>query len=377
MDVDANGPRWTWQPLRDGSTLGIVRFWRGDTLVDLHKLDLANAGNRGLYVERMREHAPEVQDLASTLLAFAQQASLGTASGDNSAADITLLDCADAWSKDDRTPVVPTGLPWCDRPMEGGLPIGGIVALVAYPNIGKSPLAIQWTLSALIHDPTLHVVYGLGEMNRQGFAGRVACAGAALLGSPEPITMKAARLRTPEARAALVKVCEAVGPRLHVVPAPLTLDGIEHKVVKTRARLVVVDYLQLIRSPEKTTDRVQELDHIIGRIRDMAIERECAVIAISSMAKSAGSSSRIGQLAKGSGEIDYAVELAYVGTHPEVDHEGKPVVASDGTTGVTWQCKKARNLELLDLELRFDGDTQTYNEAIEFPEFARFAQKAV
>jgi hypothetical protein len=104
---------------------------------------------------------------------------------------------------------------------------------------------------------------------------------------------------------------------------------------------------------------VQELDAIIGRLRDMAINRECAVIVISSMAKSAGTTSRIGQFGKGTGEIDYAVEMLYVGEVEE--HNGKPDIAPDGTVGVAWRCKKARNLEPRDLVLRFDGATQIYS----------------
>lgn len=69
-----------------------------------------------------------------------------------------------------------------------------------------------------------------------------------------------------------------------------------------------------MRPPDETADRVQQLDQIVSRIRDLAITRESAFVAISSMTKSAEAASRIGQLAKGSGEIDYAVDLL-LGSH--------------------------------------------------------------
>jgi hypothetical protein len=257
-------------------------------------------------------------------------------------------------------------------PTEGGLPIGGIVALVAYPQVGKTALALQWTLAALVTDPTLRAVWGLGEMSPAALGRRMACVAAALVDGCDPVTMNDAGRRTPSARAANVALCNVIGDRLAIVPAPLTVDAIEARVVATGARLVVVDYLQLIRSPDKTTDRVQELDAIIGRLRDLAINRECAVVVISSMAKAAGTSSRIGQFGKGSGEIDYAVELLYVGQADERD--GRPEVASDGSVGVVWHCKKARNLEQRDLQLRFDGATQTYSPA-GFDEFSSFAPR--
>jgi len=188
------------------------------------------------------------------------------------------------------------------------------------------------------------------------------------------VTMRDAGERTKEARAANLALCSVIGERLAIVPSPLTVEVIESRVAASGARLVVIDYLQLLKSPERTADRVQELDWIIGRIREMAIARECAVVCISSMARAAGVASRAGQIAKGSGEIDYAVELLYLGEREERD--GDPVIAEDGTVGVVWHCKAARNLEQRHLSLRFDRELQTYV-AAGFPEFAGFPVEPV
>lgn len=286
------------------------------------------------------------------------QAAANAASGNT---PLTLIDAVDAWLKHERAPVIPTGLGWFDGPTEGGLPIGGITAIVAPPNAGKSPFALQVTLAAMIRDPDLHAVWGLGEMTLQAMARRTACVASTMLDGCTAVTMQGAGDRTAAARSANVSLCTMIGDRLAIVPAPLTVDRIEERVVATGARLVVIDYLQLIRGGD-ATDRVQELEHIIGRIRDLAITRECAVICISSMARSANATSRIGQLAKGATEIDYAVELLYVG---EVDANGHDI---------TWRCMKARNLEKRDLELYFDGASQTFS-ARGFSEFAAFAQR--
>ena len=164
-----------------------------------------------------------------------------------------------------------------------------------------------------------------------------------------------------EARQTLVALVNRIGERLTIVPAPLTVDRIDDEVVRTGATLVVVDYLQLMRGDGN--DRVQELDGIIGRIRQLAVTREAAVIVISSMAKSAGPGSRIGQYARGSGEFDYAAELLFVGVADERPDE-------HGIIDVTWQCKKARNLAERDIELRFDGACQTFAAAVQpFTEF--------
>ncbi|RLS80167.1 MAG: hypothetical protein DWI03_00080 [Planctomycetota bacterium] len=284
------------------------------------------------------------------------QAATNAAAGNR---PLTLLDAVDAWAKHERAPVVPTGLGWFDGPTEGGLPVGGITALVALPNAGKSPLALQMTLAALISDPALRAVWGLGEMTLQAMARRTACVASTMLDGCDPVTMQGAGDRTDAARAANVALCGVIGDRLAIVPAPLTVDRIEERVIATGAQLVVIDYLQLIRGGD-ATDRVQELEHIIGRIRDLAITRECAVVCISSMARAAGASTRIGSCAKGATEIDYAVELLYVG---EADANGHDV---------TWRCLKARNLEKRDLLLYFDGASQTFS-LRGFDEFSAFA----
>ena len=275
---------------------------------------------------------------------------------------LTLLDAVDAWAKHERAPVVATGLGWFDGPTEGGLPVGGITALVALPNAGKSPLALQMTLAALIRDPTLRAVWGLGEMTLQAMARRTACVASTMLDGSDPVTMQGAGDRTAAARAANLALCNVIGDRLAIVPAPLTVDRIEERVIATGARLVVIDYLQLIRGGD-ATDRVQELEHIIGRIRDLAITRECAVVCISSMARAANTTTRIGSCAKGATEIDYAVELLYVG---EADANGHDV---------TWRCLKARNLEKRDLVLYFDGASQTFSQS-GFDEFSSFAPRS-
>jgi replicative DNA helicase len=274
---------------------------------------------------------------------------------------LTLIDCIDQWAKHERTPTIPTGMQWFDGPTEGGLPIGGIVGIVAYPGAGKTALCIQLALAALVNDPKLCCVWALGELAPHAMGRRMTCVASAVLPNCEPVTTSDAGQRSKAARAAGVALCNAIGERLAMVSPPLTVDAIDARVASTGARLVVIDYLQLIRSSDKTSDRVQELDGIIGQIRDMAIKRDCAVVVVSSMARATSTTSRAGQLARGSAEIDYAVELLYVGEAEE--HDGKPDIGPDGTVGVAWRCKKARNLEPRDLLLRFDGATQTYDAA--------------
>jgi len=280
---------------------------------------------------------------------------------------LTLLDALDQWAKTETTPVVPTGFQWCDNTIGGGLPIGGLTALVAAPGVGKSALALQWVAGALVTDPTLKVAWGLGEMTPAGLARRIITVASSLLGGEE-VSMAASGRRAQSARATAVRLAEIIGERLVIVPPTLTVEAIDAAVGASGAKLVVIDYLQLVSVPDGGRDRTADLDRTVGRIREMAVSRECAVILVSSMAKTTTTASRAGTIGRGSGEIDYCVDLLFLGEREE--RNGEPVIGDDGAVGVRWHCKKSRNGEPRDLVLRFDGSTQSFGAAAAVPDKA-------
>jgi replicative DNA helicase len=241
------------------------------------------------------------------------------------------------------------------------LPVGGLVALVAAPAVGKSALALQWIVAALESDPDLRAVWAAGEMTMAGIGGRLVAVGSGIVGGCQRVRKDDAGLPDDRVRQARAAVAASIGDRLTFVEPSLTVAKMDAAVVSTGAKILMVDYLQLVTVPDGGRDRVADLDRTIGGIRDIATRRECAVIVASSMSKVSGTTSRAGQLARGSAELDYAADLIFLGDHDGVDDKGNPVKASDGTTGVAWRCKKNRNGEQRDLVLRFNGDYQTYN----------------
>ncbi len=274
----------------------------------------------------------------------------------------TALDAIDRWSRHEKTPTVATGFSWFDGSTDGGLPVGGIVALVAPPGAGKSALALQLTAGAMLADADLRAVWSAGEMSLAGIGRRLVTVSSGFVDGAEPVTMAEAGRGAPRARAAAKLVAEAIGDRLAFVEPPLTVAAIDAAAARTAARLVVVDYLQLVAVPDGGRDRVADLDRTVGQFRDMAIRRECAVIVVSSIAKATNAAAHAGQLGRGTAEIGFAAELVYAAEREETP-DGRPMVGPDGAVAVTWRCAKARNAELRDLVTTFDGAAQTFHPA--------------
>jgi hypothetical protein len=192
-----------------------------------------------------------------------------------------------------------------------------------------------------------------------GIGRRLVTVASGLVEGAEPVTMGGAGHGTPRARAAAVRIAEAFGARLAFVEAPLTVEAIDAAVARAGARLLVVDYLQLIAVPDGGRDRVADLDRLVGRLRDMAIGRELAVVLVSSVANRSTAADHAGQVGRGTAEIGFAAELVYTAEREETP-DGRPVIGPDGTVAATWRCAKSRNGEPRDLVTRFDGAAQTF-----------------
>jgi replicative DNA helicase len=319
-------------------------------VVELHARRHAITAAAGM-VDGLRtggDPAGMVEGWAATLERVREAGTAGRQAG-----VLTFAEVATAWESHQETPVIRTGCLPFDLAMDGGLPVGGVTALAAEPGLGKSAMALQWVLGALLNDPELRVVWGLGEMTPQAFGRRAACVGAQLLGLPA-VTMRAAGGRADAAKSTMRELAGAIGDRLTVVQAPLTVDRLEREVVNATARLAVVDYLQLMGGDG--ADRVGELEALAGRLRQLAIAREAAVVIVSSVAKSTGrpgSPARVGTVCKGAAEIDYMVEFLFHG-----ERDGEP--DEHGIVSVNWACRKARNARRTDVTLRLDGAIQYF-----------------
>lgn len=267
----------------------------------------------------------------------------------------TLLDAIDEWLRLEATPVVPTGFSPIDTLCGGGLPIGGLFVVAAPPSVGKSALALQLTLGALEHDRSLNAVWCMGEMRKDALARRAVCHWSTR-GAMHPVSMSAADQRTDLARGAAANMAAAIADRLSLVKPPLLIQKIEQAVIERKAKLVIVDYVQLVEL-DGAQDRRAEIDGIVKRVRRLSLEHGVAVVCVSNIAKMVSGDTRIGAIGKESSELDFAADVLLLGIPDQDDSQ-------NGTRTVRWACKKNRHGPCEDVVAEFDGRLQTFTTAL-------------
>ena len=280
----------------------------------------------------------------------------------------TLVDALAQWRSMESTPVIETGFAALDAAMDGGLPVGGMTVIAAAPSCGKSALALQAVLGALELDPKLHAVWCLGEMTLEAIARRSICNWSTGAGR-RVVKMLSAKQRSRGAMETADDLSANVASRLHIVKSPLTVERIEAGIAATGARVLVIDYVQLVRLAG-AADRRAEIDGVVLRLRSLVLEQMVAAILISNIAKGVTAETRIGAICKESSELDFAADILLQGhTDQQAD--------DDGMRPVTWLCKKGRDAQVRDLETIFDGKLQTFTNAAaqEHEEFAAFADR--
>lgn len=299
---------------------------------------------------------------AADLIAAAKAVEAAAENVENADRTETLTDAVNDWLMMEDPEVVPTGFWPVDGLCGGGIPIGGLFVLAAPPSVGKSALALQLTLGALDTDESLRAVWCMGEMRKEALARRAACHWSTRR-EMHPVSMSAADQRTDLARGASVNMVNAIGNRLSFVKPPLTIQKIEQTVIEKKAKLVVIDYVQLVEL-DGASDRRAEIDGIVKRVRRLSLEHNVAVVCVSNIAKLVSADTRIGAIGKESSELDFAADVLLLGV-TEAPEDG------NGLRGVRWACKKNRHGACQDIETMFDGRMQTFT-APQEPEYDEF-----
>lgn len=167
--------------------------------------------------------------------------------------------------------------------MTGGFYEGNLTIVAARPSMGKTSLVLSFALAAARAEGGNVAVFSL-EMSGKEIVRRLA----SMLGRVSMGVMRRSKLSY-ENYDALANACET----LYSMPifvddtsdvSPLEMRG---KCRRLKAEgglsMVVVDYLQLMRSNRKTENRVQEISDIARSLKALSKELEVPVIALSQL----------------------------------------------------------------------------------------------
>ena len=202
------------------------------------------------------------------------------------------------WASGD-APRIRLGLPVIDDKTQGGPSPGELVMILARSGVGKTSVACNIAIN-LMGTPT--VFFSL-EM-----AARMLLLRMAAIKSNTPTFVIEQQLRyqheSPSvtktvAEFPLLSICD--DPAMSIKGMGAYLDATEG-VWGTSAKVVIVDYLELVKPPFGTGDGLASVDGTARKLKDFARERDCVVIVLHQLSMGAMKSKRV--VGGGAREID-------------------------------------------------------------------------
>jgi len=186
--------------------------------------------------------------------------------------------------------VIPTPFPLLNEMLDGGFARQELTFIGARASVGKSALALQVAIEAAKHGHGVLIVSR--EMGEIALARRIVAQQARVF---------AKSLRRNEVAAYDKGLIQATLPRLMSLPVYVTdavkniteiADLVERFTGTAPLGLLLVDYLQLVGAPKGIGERRFQVEAVSKILRDLAIQFNCAVVAISSLNRALDDDSR-------------------------------------------------------------------------------------
>ena len=182
-------------------------------------------------------------------------------------------------------PGLATGISDLDR-LLGGLQDGRLYVVAARPAMGKSLLSLQFARHAAMHEH-LRVLFASLEMSDSETAQRHLAAESGV----DPERLHLGTIKADDWPALLNASSDAAGVPFHL------LDDGDLSLFKLRAqarqiavrhdelRLIVVDYLQLMRAERPSGSRVEDVSEFSRGLKRLARELSCPVLAVAQLSR--------------------------------------------------------------------------------------------
>jgi len=231
-------------------------------------------------------------------------------------------------------PRISTGLYPLDKALGGGFRPGWLVLVMSLNGHGKTALAVNGFAWAVAQQGRPALIISL-EMPADQLVGRLIAAESGI-----PVQLHDQKGLNEDQLVAMTHGAQKVSaaPIRVVGHQAATIDAVRHAARSFKAQkgdlgIVVVDYIQLMRSEGKNGSRTEELERISRGLKELAMELDCVVVSISqpTMAAKRATGRPTIRDSKGSGAIDDDADLGLVPwlLH-NVDENAKPWEAEIG-----------------------------------------------
>lgn len=242
--------------------------------------------------ELIREKSFDENEEAKEIINFAEKEILSVAQerqrGDYSklqdvlVADIELIN--EAARNQDKIIGVPTGFKPFDS-MTSGLQKSELVIVAARPAMGKTAFALNIALNAAVKHDASVLIFSL-EMGKEQLGNRLL----SMESRVEMENIKKGTLDSNDWDRIFLAVDNLAKANVYIDDTPdLSVFEIKNKCRRLKAEkdldLVVVDYLQLMKSEGKAENRQQEISTLSRYLKLLAREMDCPVIVLSQLSR--------------------------------------------------------------------------------------------
>ncbi len=254
---------------------------------------------------------------------------------------------------------IPTGFAGLDN-YTAGLQNSDLIIIAARPGVGKTSLALNLAENAAIRGKFTVAVFSL-EMSKEQLVNRVLASEA---------LVELGKLRVGDIGAnEMTRLAHALKD---VVTAPIYIDdtpGITVAEIRGKCRrlkmekglgMVVIDYLQLMQSGKRESNRASEIGEISRSLKIMAKELNVPVITLSQLNRAAESEKRRPKISdlRESGSIEQDADIVLLLYSPEAEEGAEPsnvvecIIAKNraGSTGTVKMAWRGEFTKFMDLD---------------------------
>jgi replicative DNA helicase len=212
-------------------------------------------------------------------------------------------------------PRISTGLYPLDKALGGGFRPGWLVLVMSLNGHGKTALAVNGFAWAVAQQGRPALIVSL-EMPPDQIIGRLISAESGI-----PVQVHDQKGLSEDHLVAMTHAAQKVSsaPIRIVGHQGATIDALRqaaraYKAERGDLGIIVVDYIQLMRSQSKSSNRTEELERISRGLKELAMELDCVVVSISQPTMAAKRTKERPTIrdSKGSGAIDDDADLGLV-----------------------------------------------------------------